>query len=150
LSPITPEVAKRVLAWLGYEDVRTHSLNLADKLRSMAGPEFEEFVAQLFRRKGYLVELTETTGDHGIDLLMHLDGKRTIVQCKRWSDSVGEPVIRDFFGAMVNSQAQFGFVVTTSHFSRQAVAFAEGKPITLVDIDSLLAMCCEAESSVEN
>jgi restriction system protein len=80
------------------------------------------------------------SGDHGIDLIMRRDGTTAIVQCKRWTTSIGEPVIRDFYGALSHSNAERGFLVTTSHFTDQAVAFAEGKPITLIDMDELLKM----------
>lgn len=57
-------------------------------------------MAARFRDRGYRVMLTGTAGDHGIDLVAEKTGKRAIVQCKRWSGSVGEPVLGDLFGAI--------------------------------------------------
>jgi restriction system protein len=51
---------------------------------------------------------------------------------------VGEPVVREFFGSLVNSGAEIGYLITTGYFTPQAVTFAEGKPIILMDIDRLL------------
>ncbi len=137
---LTPETTRRILSWFGYVPGRTNSLTLADKLCSMTGSEFEEFVAQVFRSQGYFVEFTRASGDHGIDLVMHKQGKRAVVQCKRWDSSVGEPVIRDFYGAMLNSGVEVGYVVTSGYFTAQAVAFVADKPITLMDLDSLIAI----------
>jgi len=131
---------KRTLNYLGYEGNRPTSISLATKLNSMSGQEFEEFVAAVYKKKGYRIEYTQVTGDHGIDLVMRKDNKKTVVQCKRWNDSVGEPIVRDFFGSMVSEGADQGVIVTTASFTPQAVAFAANKPITLVDLDLLLQL----------
>lgn len=138
-TALGPEKMSQLLSFLGYERKHT-SLRLAENLDEMSGPEFEEFVAQIFRRKGFIVEFTEVTGDHGIDLLMQNENGRSVVQCKRWKGSVGEPEIRDFYGAMINSEAQTGFFVTTAHFTQSAIEFVNGKPITLIDMNKLLTM----------
>jgi hypothetical protein len=47
------------------------------------------------------VELTPFQGDHGVDLILARAGEKVIVQCKhRPRGSVGEPVLRDLFGAL--------------------------------------------------
>lgn len=93
--------------------------------------------------KGFHVELTATTGDHGIDLIVRKNNRQGVVQCKRWADSVGEPVVRDFYGALLNCGSKSGFIFTTAYFTSQAIAFVENKPIKLVDMDSLLKMIHE-------
>jgi Holliday junction resolvasome RuvABC ATP-dependent DNA helicase subunit len=129
-----------LLPVLGYSGDTVPSTDLADRLRAMSGTAFEEYVAEAFRRLDYNVERTGSTGDHGIDLRMRKDGQLSIVQCKRWDASVGEPVVREFFGALVSSGAHFGFLVTAGQFTRQATEFAEGKPLRLIDIDGLMQM----------
>lgn len=135
---LAPEVLRTTLDLLGYEGERTCVISLQDKLRSMTGVEFEEFVALLFQRQDYRVEYTKTTGDHGVDLLLRKNNKLTAAQCKRWEGTVGEPIVRDFYGSMISCGADMGIIVTTAYFTPQAVAFAANKPITLMDLDSLL------------
>ena len=106
----------------------------------MNGLEFEHWVASLFRRRGYTVSLTANSGDHGIDLVLSKAGHSTVAQCKRWTDPVGEPVLRDFYGAMMNAGIENGIVVATSTFTDSAVNFVKGKPIRLIDIDELLLL----------
>jgi restriction system protein len=69
----------------------------------MTGFEFEQRVADLFGNLGYSTELTATSGDHGLDILLRKSGEVSAVQCKRSTDSVGEPVLRDFLGSMVGA-----------------------------------------------
>ena len=70
-------------------------MDLISTIRTLNGVEFEEFVANIFRLEGYSVEMTQTTGDHGIDLLMQKGTQIIAVQCKRWDAPVGEAVVRD-------------------------------------------------------
>lgn len=99
----------------------------------MTGVEFELYVADVLRKKGYSVTLTKASGDHGIDLEITKSGVMGVVQCKQWEDSVGEPHLRDFLGAIIHCEARFGFFVTTSSFTQQARSFAHGKNIQLID-----------------
>jgi restriction system protein len=92
----------------------------------------------LFREMGYAVEITSGTTDSGIDLLLRKNNQLIAVQCKRWSAPVGEPVVRDFYSALMSSGAQSGYVVTTSTFTSHAYSFAQGKPIQLVDLEALV------------
>src|SRR5436190_24069630 len=104
----------------------------------MDGMEFERWVAELFRKAGFDVEFTPATGDHGVDLWASTVDGLVAVQCKRWDGAVGEPVLRDLFGAVVAANARSGCLVTTGAFTAQAHKFAEGKPIQLVGLDCLM------------
>ena len=70
-------------------------LVVADQIRAMDGLEFEHWVADLFRRAGFQVEITQASGDHGVDLWASFGNHVVAVQCKRWDGMVGEPVLRD-------------------------------------------------------
>ena len=87
-----------MLDLLGYNGKREDLISLQDKLRSMTGEEFEEFVGTLFQEQGYRVEFTGATGDHGVDLMLRNGNALTAVQCKRREGSVGEPTVRGFTG----------------------------------------------------
>lgn len=97
--------------------------------------EFEQFVGELYRGRGYEVtERLQGGADGGIDLELERDGTKTLVQCKHWkTTSVGAPIVREMLGLMTRHQAQFGKIVCTGKFTRDAHAFAEGQPLDLVD-----------------
>lgn len=61
-----------------------------------------------------------------------LSGKY-IIQCKRYTGSVGEPIIRDLYGVVTSERANKGILMTTGYFTKSAIAFTEGKPIELID-----------------
>ena len=67
-----------------------HPDRVRDEIHYMSGPEFERFMADLLRQKGYEVEETPLSGDQGVDLVLpDLDGKRVVIQLKRWTGPVG-------------------------------------------------------------
>ncbi len=103
--------------------------------------EFEQYVANLFRQKGYTVHLRGRSGDKGVDLeLKQPGGKRAIVQCKRYRRPVGPEVVRELFGALIHERVAHAFLVTTADISPSARQWAQGKPITLIDGDLLVSL----------
>ena len=104
----------------------------------MDGLEFEHWVADLFRRAGFQVEITQASGDHGVDLWASIGNRLVAVQCKRWDGMVGEPVLRDLYGAMTAAKAHSGCLVTTGTFTAQAHQFSKDKSLCLVGFDALM------------
>jgi len=135
---VSVNLAKEALVSFGYIGKSSTRTDLVSKVGSMTDVTFKEFTGSLFRDMGYTVEITPGTSDNGIDLLLRKNNQLIGVQCKRWNTPVSEPIIRDFYSALISSGAKSGYVVTTSTFTSHAYSFAEGKPIQLVDLDALL------------
>jgi HJR/Mrr/RecB family endonuclease len=95
--------------------------------------QFEKLVSNLFKKMGYDVLLTKISRDEGIDLILSKNGKKSIVQCKRYSGTVGQPIARDLYGSMIHNRAEDAYLITTGVFSLPAKTWASGKPIHLVD-----------------
>jgi restriction system protein len=106
-----------------------------ETLRALSWQNFERLVGEAYRRQGYVVEeVGGSAPDGGIDLVLHRQGSKVIVQCKRWkSAQVGVSSIREFYGVTVAKNAERGIFVTTGTFTRDALDFADGKPLELVD-----------------
>lgn len=102
--------------------------------------EFETQVAEMFRRYGYEVRETPYSGDGGVDLRVFKNGEFGIVQIKRHTHAIGEPVIRDFFGCMQHENADIGYFITTSRFTDNVYRWVKGKRILLIDGVSLQKM----------
>ena len=112
-----------------------------EDLWALSPAEFEHLVGETYRSFGYRVEVVAAQGDHGVDLVLHgSNGEKRIVQCKNWKGRVGEPVVRDLYGAMQHEGAVEGALVTSGTFTRQAREWAHGKPIQLYDGESFLGV----------
>jgi restriction system protein len=110
-----------------------------DELYALSPRDFEKYVAHLFRRRGYRVQLRGKSGDKGVDLmLVNQVGKRAIVQCKRYRHTVGSEIVRELFGTLIHEKAAHAFLVTTASISDAARQWAKGKPITLIDGKTLV------------
>ncbi|OYT26781.1 MAG: hypothetical protein B6U95_07045 [Thermofilum sp. ex4484_82] len=101
--------------------------------------EFELFVAELFRRMGYEVQLTSYSRDYGADLLAEKDDRKLIVEIKKYPPDhlVSYEEVRSTLGAIPHFQAQKAVFITTSSFTKEAEKFAYDKPIELWDFNVL-------------
>ena len=108
-------------------------------LQSVSPGDFEKYVGQLFRQKGFHVKLRGSKGDLGVDLeLTKPNGKRAIVQCKRYQNTIGPKIVRELYGTLIHEQVAHAFLVTTANISDAAREWAQLKPITLIDGETLV------------
>jgi len=105
------------------------------------GKALEGRVKELLHSMGLKASTTKTTGDGGIDIIAYSDSPifsgKYVVQCKDWSGSVGESVIRDLYGVMTAESANKGILITTGAITKSAYKFAEGKPLELINGEQL-------------
>lgn len=86
----------------------------------MRGVEFELFLKEVFESRGDKVELTRTTGDFGVDLIVSHSGQRIAIQVKGTKSKVGVDAIQEAFTGMAYYQCTSCIVITNSDFTRQA------------------------------
>ncbi len=127
----------------------------SDALDGMSWREFELLVGEGFRLQGYQVAETGGGGaDGGVDLVLTRPGRngaeKFLVQCKQWRAlKVGVDVVRELYGVMAARGATGGFVVTSGRFTDEAVSFASGRNVTLVDGPKLLGLIRQARTGAE-
>ena len=112
----------------------------AEYWNGLSGLEFEKELGTLCERRGYEVSFTPVTGDEGADLILHKEGKKTVVQCKRHKSPAGPAVVRELYGTMFHFGADKAILACTEGFTKGARDFAHGKPIILVDALDLARM----------
>jgi restriction system protein len=108
----------------------------AELLAALEWKRFEEVCAGLFERLGFATKLATCGADGGIDIHLYWPPSNqpvAIVQCKAWTKKVGVKLIRDLRGVMTSERAAKGIFVTTSTFSDDAIAFAKGNKIVVMD-----------------
>jgi restriction system protein len=104
-------------------------------LAQMSWQDFERVVHEYFRRREFSVTDTGRPGpDGGVDLVLTKGGEYYLVQCKRWrAVNVGVETVRELYGVMAARHAVGGFVVTSGAFTAEALKFAEGREVQLID-----------------
>lgn len=125
----------------------------SDALDGMSWREFEMLVGEGFRLQGYrVVEIGGSGADGGVDLVLSKPGmnggEKFLVQCKQWrAYKVGVDVVRELYGVMAARGATGGFVVTSGRFTDEAISFASGRNVTLVDGPKLRGLLQQASAS---
>ena len=107
------------------------------KIDRMSGEEFEAYLGLLYDRKGYRVRYTPGSTDFGADLLLKKKGVKTVVQAKRYQNTVGEAAVQQALSGKGYYDADQCVVITNSYFTPAAEALARRTGVTLIDRDLL-------------
>jgi hypothetical protein len=113
-----------------------------DHLHKIEPREFEEIIAEIFRSKGFEVELTKSTRDGGKDIIAieRHDlgfGTKYFIECKRYSltNKVGVELVRALHGVKnIRNGPNKVILATTSTFTRGAIDFASNQAPSEWDI----------------
>ncbi len=118
-------------------------------IRSLTWRQFEELVAEAYRRQGYTVIENQTIGaDGGIDVRLKKDNALHLVQCKNWRiNKVGVKTVREMYGVMVAEHASSMKIIISGMFTQEAKSFAHNKPIDLVDGPQLEKLIANVQTS---
>lgn len=120
---------------------------ILEVILSKSPQAFERLVVDLLQRLGYggeiegAGEVTQYTADGGIDGVIKEDLLglgRIHIQAKRYAIGtvIGRPAVQGFVGALAGARSSKGIMITTSHFSSEAIAYARdlgGASLVLID-----------------
>jgi restriction system protein len=104
----------------------------------MSGRRFEEYLQALLKNRGFSVHLTPASGDYGADLILSVQGKKIVVQAKRYRKRVGVKAVQEIASAKSHYHADECWVVTNSFFTEQAKKLASSNQVLLVDRNQLM------------
>lgn len=99
----------------------------------MSGQEFENFISHLFRKMGYSSEVTKTSGDQGIDVIVEKNGKRIGIQTKCYSNTVSNKAIQEVVAGIKYYQLTKGIVITNNYFTESAKILAHSNEVVIWD-----------------
>jgi HJR/Mrr/RecB family endonuclease len=112
------------------------------ELLKLSPREFEELIAELWRRFGYEVELTARTKDGGRDVIAVRKAEadiRFLIECKRYrpENKIGVALVRALYGVKVHEHATKAILATTSTFTAGAEKFFDAHKWELEPRDHL-------------
>jgi restriction system protein len=82
--------------------------------------------------------------------LLHKDGKKIVVQAKRYSKDVGIKAVQEVMGAKSYYQADEAWGVSNSYFTKAAKELAQKGNVLLVDRDTLIDFILVLNPAVES
>ena len=110
--------------------VETYSRDFVEKiLRGMEPEQFENLVAGVLRAMGYHADVTQISGDGGVDVLASKDPLRLQppvikVQVKRTTSSIGGPAVQALIGTLAPGGSELALFVTLGNYSNDATHIA--------------------------
>lgn len=106
---------------------------------NMDGHDFEYFCANLLKNNGFKnVEVTQGSGDHGIDILAEKDGISYAIQCKCYSKGISNSAVQQAHTGKSIYKKDIAVVMTNRDFTPQAKEEAEALGVKLWNRDKLL------------
>jgi len=115
-----------------------------NKIDSLDGLAFEEFLYYSFKSLGIKVTRTKSSRDYGADLVLKIKKQTIVIQSKLYfNHSVGNSAIQEIASARTYYNADSGVVITNSYFTKSACNLATSTQVRLVDRN----MLCEFLSS---
>lgn len=124
------------------ENVTTAQNGVRIPLRTMDPYDFEELIADYFRRRGFVhAEVIGRSGDRGVDVLAtNINGELELIQCKRYrmGNNVGSTAIQRVDSYMRSRHACKAWVITTSDFTPDGRDEARITHVTIMNGEDLL------------
>lgn len=104
---------------------------------NMDGVDYESFCAQILEGQGWEVEQTVASGDQGVDLIAIKPGIRFCIQCKRYSNPVGNSAVQQVAAGRLHWQGTHSAVVTNAGYTPSAEALARSTSVMLLHHEDL-------------
>jgi restriction system protein len=94
--------------------------------------DYERNCASSLFRRGWTVHPTPATGDNGADVIAEKAGKRLVIQCKLYSQPVGNKAVQEAYSALKLYDGTHACVVAPNGFTAQAERAAHGLSVRLL------------------
>ena len=113
----------------------------------MEGHQFEHYCADILRKNGYTdVEVTQGSGDQGVDVLAVKDGIKYAIQCKCYASDLGNKPVQEVNAGKVIYHCHVGVVMTNRFFTQGAKDAADATGILLWDRNKLVELIRSAKN----
>lgn len=104
-----------------------------ERLKRSGIAEIDKMVGHLFKAHGYVVEVTQASGDFGADLVITKAGKKSVVQAKRYSKNVGIKAVQEVQASIAHYGASEAWVVLNSDYTAAANTLAKSNGVRLIN-----------------
>lgn len=107
----------------------------------MDGHSFERWCADLLKLNGFEnVSVTPGSGDQGVDILAEKDEVKYAIQCKCYSNDLGNSPVQEIHTGRTVYKCQIGIVMTNQGFTDGAKKAAEATGVLLWGREKLIAL----------
>lgn len=120
-------------------DTKNQNNEIDDVDNDMDGFDFEKYTGKLLKANGFIkVEVTQCSGDFGVDVIAYKDEIKYAIQCKKYSSPVGIKAVQEVIGSKAMNDCHVAVVLTNNKFTKSAKELAEKNNVLLWDRDKLV------------
>lgn len=116
----------------------------AEFSESMSPAEFEVFCAEQLRRAGWKAYVSKAGRDQGVDVVADKSDVRLVLQCKLYSQPVGNAAVQEVVAAKGHEHANVAAVVTNNRYTAPAQELANTNGVLLLHYSDL----CKIDSLI--
>lgn len=106
-------------------------------IEQMAPIDFEHFCADILRGCGWEAQVTQATGDQGIDVIAKWGEVKAVLQCKKYSQPVGNSAVQEVFAGKQFEGANIAAVVSNAPYTPAAKQLASSTGVHLLHYSEL-------------
>jgi restriction system protein len=138
------------LLFLRYKKYQWLKKSGIQEIDKMDGRTFENYLGMLFKSLGYKVNVTQYSGDYGADLVIEKDGRKIVIQAKRYKGNVGIAAVQQIQAAVAHYKANEAWVVTNSYYTEAARRLAQSNNVRLIGRKELINMSLQMNEQNNN
>jgi restriction system protein len=131
---------QRDVRWKIKEYVRNYQLtpSAVGNFDQIENPiEYERAISDFFTQKGWNSIATQASGDQGADVIAEKSNHRVVVQCKLYSQPVGNKAVQEVMSAKTFYECTTAIVVTNASYTKSARQLAHSCGVELLHHDEL-------------
>lgn len=100
----------------------------------MNGLQYEQSCAKLLLYRGFhKIVVTKSSGDQGVDIIAHKNGKKYAIQCKYYKHPVGNKAVQEAYSGANFYDCDAAIVMTNNTYTRSARELADKLNVILLE-----------------
>ncbi len=103
----------------------------------MSGEDYEVYCGNILEIAGWVVEQTSKTNDQGVDLIAAIDDLKVCIQCKRYTNPVGNKAVQEIIAGQQFYGGTHAVVVSNAGFTKSAQTLASKTGVILISDEEL-------------
>jgi restriction system protein len=99
---------------------------------SIDGIEYEHYCADILRKSGWIASVSKASNDQGVDIIASNQRLSVAIQCKKYSNPVGNKAVQEVTSGATFHNAEYSVVVSNSTYTTSARQLAAKSGVLLL------------------
>jgi restriction system protein len=101
------------------------------------GYQYERYCALKLEELGWSTTVTKASGDQGVDIIARRAGIIVAIQCKFYTNAVGNKAVQEVVAGSIHVGANAAVVIASSRYTESARELADSTKVLLITHDDI-------------